>query len=154
MAASDSQGSARNYPLAWPEADPRFTFGLQYEIKQVIEAHGYPVLTGRDMVELGQALFAMLYAAPDADPDRHAPQAGRSAAQLAADRSFTRFTVVPEPGYPMFAIRDALTGQLIARRYQIADITVCGLHDSEISARGTAKLLNHMWRNVQAGEPR
>lgn len=64
MTTHDTTGPARNYPLPQPEHDPRFTFGLLYEVAKTIEAHGYPPFTGRDLVELGQALFRLLYA-PD-----------------------------------------------------------------------------------------
>lgn len=67
----------RNYPLPAPESDPRFTFGLLYEVAKTIEAHGYPPLTGRDVVELQVALLGVLYAPTaaetenDADPTDH-----------------------------------------------------------------------------------
>jgi hypothetical protein len=53
---------ARNYPLPRPESDKRFSFGLFYDLAQLLQAHGYPPLTGRDLVELRQALFGLLYA--------------------------------------------------------------------------------------------
>jgi hypothetical protein len=71
-------GTERNYPLPAPESDPRFTFGLLYELAKTIEAHGYPPLTGRDVVELSVALLGVLYThdAPtdpaDADPNDYA----------------------------------------------------------------------------------
>lgn len=57
----------RNYPLPRPaEADPRFSFGLAFDVARVIEQHGYPPVTaGADLVELQQALFVFLYADPE-----------------------------------------------------------------------------------------
>jgi hypothetical protein len=57
--------TARSYPLPRPEGDPRFTYGLHFEIGAVLEAHGYPKLSGTDFVDLGQALFRFLYAAEE-----------------------------------------------------------------------------------------
>ena len=55
---------ARQYPLPRPESgnDPRFSFGLLHEAAKLLEAHGYPPLTGRDVVELSVALFTVIYA--------------------------------------------------------------------------------------------
>jgi hypothetical protein len=53
--------SARNYPLARPAEDPRFTFGLTMAVAEVLTDRGYPALTGGDLVELQQALFRFLY---------------------------------------------------------------------------------------------
>lgn len=55
--------TARVYPLPRPEDDPRFTYGLHFDVAAVLEAHGYPQPTGPDFVELGQVLFRFLYAA-------------------------------------------------------------------------------------------
>jgi hypothetical protein len=44
--------------------DPRFTFGLLIDVAEVLVVHGYPQLTGTDLVDLGQALFRYLYAEP------------------------------------------------------------------------------------------
>lgn len=68
MTTTDTTGAARNYPLPAPESDPRFTFGLLYEVAKTIEAHGYPPLTGGDVVGLYVALFGLLYTMPSA-PD-------------------------------------------------------------------------------------
>jgi hypothetical protein len=55
--------SDRTYPLPRPdEADPRFTIGLAYDVGRVLEAAGYPPLTGRDIFELQRALYRFLYA--------------------------------------------------------------------------------------------
>lgn len=65
-----------NYPLARPVSgnDPRFTFGLSYDVGKVLESHGYPQVTGRDHVDLQQALFQFLYAKEE--PATPAPAAG------------------------------------------------------------------------------
>jgi len=49
------------YPLPTPPTDPRFTFGLTYDIAKVIEAAGYPPVRGADIIELQQALYRFLY---------------------------------------------------------------------------------------------
>jgi len=56
--------SARAYPIPHPESgeDPRFCFGLGYDIGKVLEAHGFPPVTGRDHVDLMMALFRFVYA--------------------------------------------------------------------------------------------
>lgn len=67
--------SARAYPLPRPESgdDPRFTFGLMYDVGKVLEAHGFPpVRNGSDHVDLMQALFGFVFASearpvPDED---------------------------------------------------------------------------------------
>lgn len=54
--------ATRNYPLPRSEdVDPRFTFGLIVDISEVLEAGGYPKLTGNDLVGLRQALFTFMY---------------------------------------------------------------------------------------------
>lgn len=55
--------TARAYPLPRPENDPRFTLGMQLDVAQVLEKHGFPKVSGVDLVELGQALFGFLFAA-------------------------------------------------------------------------------------------
>lgn len=57
----------RNYPLPRPTDDPRFTTDLTIDIVAILNDHGYPELTGLDMVGLQQALFRFLYAAPTAE---------------------------------------------------------------------------------------
>jgi len=57
----------RNFPLPKPATDARFTFGLTHDIARRITGQGYPELTGRDFVELQQALFGFLYAHESAD---------------------------------------------------------------------------------------
>lgn len=57
--------SAPGRVLPLPDTDAesaRFTFGLLHDVAKVLEAHGYPALTGLDVVQLGQALFGLLYA--------------------------------------------------------------------------------------------
>jgi hypothetical protein len=54
----------RLYPLARPTSgtDARFTFGLIYDVGQVLESHGFPPVRGGDHVNLMSALFRFLYA--------------------------------------------------------------------------------------------
>lgn len=53
----------RLYPMPAPDDDPRFTFGLTYDVAKALEAHGYPAVeNGLDFVGLQQALFRFLYA--------------------------------------------------------------------------------------------
>ncbi len=53
----------RVYPLPRPDGDdPRFSFGLVYDVAGLLHEAGYPVVTGVDMVELRAALFRFLYA--------------------------------------------------------------------------------------------
>src|SRR6185312_10919361 len=55
--------SERTYPIPRPVGDdPRFTFGLTYEVAKVLEAAGFPAIRGGDHVELSQALFRFIYA--------------------------------------------------------------------------------------------
>ncbi|MFH8410706.1 hypothetical protein ACH4FX_38935 [Streptomyces sp. NPDC018019] len=57
--------SERRYPVRpRPGDDPRFTLGLVIDVAQVLQDHGYPPVTGRDFVELQQALFGFLYTGP------------------------------------------------------------------------------------------
>lgn len=54
----------RAYPVPMPrngDEDPRFSMGLLYDVLRVIEDHGYPEMTGRDMVDLQQVLFCFIY---------------------------------------------------------------------------------------------
>lgn len=58
-----AENADRTYPLPRPDDDPRFTLGLAVAVADVLAAHGYPPITsGRDYVELQQALFGFLYA--------------------------------------------------------------------------------------------
>lgn len=58
--------SDRQYPISpAPDNDQRFTFGLAKDVADVLEAHGYPEITGgRDFLDLQQALFRFLYGPP------------------------------------------------------------------------------------------
>ncbi|MFE2710556.1 hypothetical protein ACFXKI_00845 [Streptomyces mirabilis] len=57
--------SGRQYPIDAPDDDARFTRGLALDVARVLETHGYPEITsGRDFLELQQALFRFLYASP------------------------------------------------------------------------------------------
>ena len=62
------QAPERVYPVTPMDgdADPRFTFGLLIDVVRLIEAHGYPSITGRDAIELQLALFRFLYGGSDA----------------------------------------------------------------------------------------
>ena len=53
--------SERAYPLSRRVEDERFTFGLIADVAAVLQAAGYPEITGVDAVELRQALFTFLY---------------------------------------------------------------------------------------------
>ncbi len=56
----------RNYPITpAPEDDPRFSFGFLTDVAAVLDRHGFPRPTGRDLVELQQALFRFLYRDPN-----------------------------------------------------------------------------------------
>ena len=53
--------TSSTYPLPQPASDPRFTFGLTYDVKKVLEAAGYPEIGGVDIIALQQALYRFLY---------------------------------------------------------------------------------------------
>lgn len=53
--------SERNFPLPRPDSDPRFTFGLVHDVGKLLEAAGYPAISGVDRVGLQLALFRFLY---------------------------------------------------------------------------------------------
>lgn len=59
----------RAYPIRpRPADDIRFTRGLAFDVAQVLAEHGYPPITsGRDFLELQQALFGFLYGGSDAE---------------------------------------------------------------------------------------
>ena len=66
MAGTATGRPARTYPLPPPADDPRFTYGLLFDVADVLAAHGYPrAMAGADLVNLQLALFGFLYAAPD-----------------------------------------------------------------------------------------
>jgi hypothetical protein len=53
----------RTYPLPRPDDDPRFTYGLLFDVRQVLIDHGYPKPAhARDLVDLQMAIFGFLYA--------------------------------------------------------------------------------------------
>lgn len=56
--------SDRAYPLPVPTEDSRFTYGLIYDIRQRLEAAGYPPLTSADHIQLQLALYRFLYEVP------------------------------------------------------------------------------------------
>jgi hypothetical protein len=65
--------STRTYPLPSPgDEDPRFTFGLTSDIGRLLEAAGYPPITGADHVQLQLALFRFLYAPEAVHPTANA----------------------------------------------------------------------------------
>lgn len=70
----------RRYPLPAAETDDRFTVGLFLEVAKALQEHGYPPMTGLDLVDLGQALYRLLYTTA---PDR--PEATKHLAEIAAD---------------------------------------------------------------------
>jgi hypothetical protein len=63
--------TARVYPLPQPANDARFTYGLLFDVAAVLEKHGYPrPKSGGDLVALHLALFTFLY---DTDARRADP---------------------------------------------------------------------------------
>lgn len=57
-------GSAPCYPLARPATgtDPRFSFGLLFDVIGVLAAHGYPPADHpADLTRIQHALFTALY---------------------------------------------------------------------------------------------
>ena len=65
----DAVPRARQYPIRpRPAEDSRFTLGLALDVAKVLKEHGYPAVTsGRDFLELQQALFGFLYGGPDGE---------------------------------------------------------------------------------------
>jgi hypothetical protein len=54
--------SNRAYPLRRLDDDPRFTYGLVFDIGRTLERHGFPpVQHGDDLVALMTALFGFIY---------------------------------------------------------------------------------------------
>jgi hypothetical protein len=53
--------TARNYPIPAPADDPRFNMGLAIDLAGVLEAHGFPALTGGDIVQMQMALHSLIY---------------------------------------------------------------------------------------------
>jgi hypothetical protein len=61
------QATDRTYPLPRPDNDPRFSYGLLFDVRRVLIEHGYPTVEhGRDLVDLQLALFAFLYGSGEA----------------------------------------------------------------------------------------
>lgn len=52
----------REDPAIAAPQDDRFTFGLVLDVAEVLERHGYPEVTGVELVELRTALFRLLHA--------------------------------------------------------------------------------------------
>ena len=44
-----------------PGYDPKFTFWLPTHVGKVLEAHGYPPVSGREHVELSVLLLTFIY---------------------------------------------------------------------------------------------
>lgn len=77
--ASPGMPEDRRYPMPAPENDPRFTFGLLNDTAEVLKRHGYPKLTGLDLVELRQVLFGFLDRSASPQPTNSADRTrGRS----------------------------------------------------------------------------
>ena len=59
-------------PETRPDDDKRFTFGLTYDVVQVLVDHGYPMANGHEFVDVQMALFRVLYeeTALGTDPPR------------------------------------------------------------------------------------
>jgi hypothetical protein len=49
------------YPLPAPAHDPRFTYGLVFDIADVLTRHGYPQPAGTDWAHLMLTLSRALY---------------------------------------------------------------------------------------------
>jgi hypothetical protein len=56
------------YPLPAPDDDPRFTYGLIFDVADVLTRHGYPPPDGTDWPDLMLALSGFLYQ-PEPDPE-------------------------------------------------------------------------------------
>lgn len=55
----------RSYPIPRPDRDPRFTWGLTDEIRDLLIRHGYPeAFSGLDLAELNLAVSTFLYGPP------------------------------------------------------------------------------------------
>jgi hypothetical protein len=49
------------YPRPAPADDPRFTYGLLFDIAEVLQRNGFPQPTGTDWANLTTALGSILY---------------------------------------------------------------------------------------------
>lgn len=65
---SPSSPTVAAYPLPRPagDDDPRFTYGLVFDIADVLCEHGYPRPTDTDWADLMLALLRFLYQPPPA----------------------------------------------------------------------------------------
>jgi hypothetical protein len=63
---SPSAPTVTAYPLPRPacDDDPRFTYGLVFDIADVLTAHGYPRPEHTDWADLMLALFRFIYQPP------------------------------------------------------------------------------------------
>jgi hypothetical protein len=59
--ATPESDRERVYPMVRRCNDRRFTFGLMFDVVNVLERHGYPRPAGMDYVDLQHDLFAFLY---------------------------------------------------------------------------------------------
>jgi hypothetical protein len=59
---TDTPSSAPAYPLHTPSSDdPRFTYGLLFDIAEVLQGNGFPEPAGTDWAHLMTALGRFLY---------------------------------------------------------------------------------------------
>lgn len=64
-----TEATPSNYPIPRPDDDPRFTYGLTFDVAKVLTEYGYPPLaSGADFVRLQQALFGFIYKTPEVQP--------------------------------------------------------------------------------------
>jgi len=61
MTAATAPPPAASYPLPRPDDDPRFTYGLVFDVADVLSKHGYPRPTDTDWADLMLALFRFIY---------------------------------------------------------------------------------------------
>jgi hypothetical protein len=60
-AAVQSAGPRSVYRLPAPDDDPRFSYGLIFDVADVLTRHGYPRPDGTDWADLMLALSRFLY---------------------------------------------------------------------------------------------
>lgn len=76
-----------DYPTPRPESggDPLFTFGLTFDVAEVLAKHGFPeIARAEDLVNLQQALFKFIYdAAPASSPPASSQPSARSPGSVA-----------------------------------------------------------------------
>jgi hypothetical protein len=57
----DNPAAPPAYPLPAPEHDPRFSYGLLFDIAEVLQRNGFPRPAGTDWADLMAALGRFLY---------------------------------------------------------------------------------------------